>query len=121
MSDDTTTQPPKEKSTSQHQCSQGSEHRCVNLHLVFWLMLMTPSMVSFLAIWLLANMSHRGLESVSTQVGSVRSTVKSGVVKFNTQVLSLSSKSLKQLSDAALKMASEVDQQLSTSQSGTKK
>jgi len=37
------------------------------------------------------------------------------------QVLSLSSRSLKQLSDAALKMASEVDQQLSTSQSGTKK
>ncbi|BCU96714.1 MAG: hypothetical protein CM15mV13_1600 [uncultured marine virus] len=51
MSDDTTTQPPKGKSTSQHQCSQGSGHRCVNLHLVFWLMLMTPSMVSFLAIW----------------------------------------------------------------------
>ena len=32
-----------------------------------------------------------------------------------------SSKSLKQLSDVALKMASVVDQRLSTSQSGTKK
>jgi hypothetical protein len=51
----------------------------------------------------------------------VASTAKSEVEKFSTQVLSLSSKSLKQLSDAALKMASEVDQQLSTSQSGTKK
>ena len=37
------------------------------------------------------------------------------VEKFNTQVLSLSSKSLKALLDAALKMASEVDQRLSTS------
>ena len=54
-------------------------------------------------------------------VGSVGSTVKSGVEKFNTQVLYRSSKSLKQLSDVALKMALEVDQRLSTSQSGTKK
>ena len=54
-------------------------------------------------------------------VASVGSTVKSGVEKFNTQVLYRSSKSLKQLSDVALKMALEVDQRLSTSQSGTKK
>ena len=52
---------------------------------------------------------------------SVGSTVKSGVEKFNTRVLYRSSKSLKQLSDVALKMALEVDQRLSTSQSGTKK
>ena len=38
---------------------------------------------------------HRGRELVSTQVGSVASTVKSGVEKYNTQVLYLSSKSLK--------------------------
>ena len=54
-------------------------------------------------------------------VASVGSTVKSGVEKFNTRVLYRSSKSLKQLSDVALKMALEVDQRLSTSQSGTKK
>ena len=66
-------------------------------------------------------MSLKGLVSVSTQAASVGSTVKSGVEKFNTQVLYRSSKSLKQLSDVALKMALEVDQRLSTSQSGTKK
>ena len=58
---------------------------------------------------------------VSTQVASVGSTLKSGAEKFNTQVLSRSSKSLKRLSDVALKMASVVDQRLSTFQSGTKK
>ena len=41
--------------------------------------------------------------------------------KFNTQVSYRFSKNLKALSDVALKMASEVDQQLSTSPSGTKK
>ena len=46
---------------------------------------------------------------------------RSEAEKFSTQALSHFSKSLKQLSDAALKTASEVDQQLSTSQSGTKK
>ena len=49
------------------------------------------------------------------------STLKSGVEKCNTQVSSRFSKSLRALSDVVLKMASEVDQQLSTSQSGTKK
>ena len=66
-------------------------------------------------------MSLKGRVSVSTRVASVGSTVKSGVEKFNTRVLYRSSKSLKQLSDVALKMALEVDQRLSTSQSGTKK
>jgi ribonucleoside-diphosphate reductase alpha chain len=49
------------------------------------------------------------------------STLKSEAEKFSTQALSHFSKSLRQLSDAALKMASEVDQQQSTSQSGTKR
>ena len=50
------------------------------------------------------NMSHRGSsESVSTQAESVGSTLKSEAEKFNTQVLYHSSKSLRALSDAALK------------------
>jgi hypothetical protein len=60
-------------------------------------------------------------ELVSTQVESGASILRSEVVKFNTQALYLFSKSLRQLSDAALKMASEVDLQQSTSPSGTKK
>ena len=69
----------------------------------------------------LATTLHKGRELVSTQVASVGSTAKSVVEKSNTQALYLSSKSLKALSDAALRMALEVDQQLSTSPSGTKK
>tara|TARA_B100001769_G_scaffold108343_1_gene84215 strand:+ start:19 stop:984 length:966 start_codon:yes stop_codon:yes gene_type:complete len=61
------------------------------------------------------------LASASTLVGSGVSTLKSGAEKCNTRVSSRFSKSLRALSDVALKMASEVDQQLSTSQSGTKK
>ena len=73
-----------------------------------------------------SDMSHWSLCRTKGGIGinagaSVGSTVKSGVEKFNTQVLYRSSKSLKQLSDVALKMALEVDQRLSTSQSGTKK
>ena len=55
------------------------------------------------------------------QAESVVSTVKSGVEKFNTQVLFLSLKSLNQLSGVVHKMEYEVGQPLSTSQSGTKK
>jgi hypothetical protein len=84
-------------------------------------MLMTPS-IAFLAVtWLLATTLHKGRELVSTRVAYVGSTAKSVVEKYNTQALYLSSKSLKALSDAALRMALEVDQQLSTSPSGTKK
>ena len=42
-----TMQSPSTESTSQRQSWQGSEHPFVNLHLVFSLMLMTPSIVSF--------------------------------------------------------------------------
>ena len=85
-----------------------------------WLILTTPWIVFLVLIWLSVSMLV-GLVLASTQVTSVGSTVKSGAEKFNTQALSLSSKSLKRLSDAALKMASVVDQRLSTSQSGTKR
>jgi len=85
------------------------------------LMLMTPSIVSLLAIWLLADMLHKGRVSVSMQVASVASTAKSVVEKYNTQALSPSLKSLRQLYDAALKTGSEVVQLQSTFLSGTKK
>ena len=69
----------------------------------------------------IGRMSLKGF-GIGINAGRIRgSTVKSGVEKFNTQVLYRSSRSLKQLSDVALKMALEVDQRLSTSQSGTKK
>jgi ribonucleoside-diphosphate reductase alpha chain len=110
----TMTQSQNTKSTSQRQSWQGCEHHFVNLHLVFWLMLMTPSIVSLVVIWLLADTSHRGLVSVSTQVASGASTLKSEAVRFSTQALFHFSKSLKQLSDAAHKMASEVEAQQST-------
>jgi ribonucleoside-diphosphate reductase alpha chain len=71
----------KHKSTSQHQSWQESELHFVNLHLVFSLMLMTPSIVSLAVIWLLAVMLHKGLVSASTQVESVVSTLKSEVEK----------------------------------------
>ena len=71
-------------------------------------MLMTPSIVSLLVIWLLADTLHKGRESVSTQVESVASTLKSEAERYNTQAWSPSLKSLRQLSDAARKTASEV-------------
>ncbi len=82
---------------------------------------MTPSIVSLAAIWLLANMSLKGQELVSTQVGSGVSTLKSGVEKFSTQVLSPSLKSSKVLLDVVLRTVLEVGQRQSTSPSGTKK
>ena len=112
---------PNTKSTSQHQSWQGSEHPFGNLRLAFWLILTTPWIVFLVLIWPLVVMSHRGLASVSTQVASGASTLKSEVEKFSTQVSSRSSKSLKALSDAAHRMALEVGQQLFTSRSGTKR
>src|SRR6056300_1676189 len=109
------------KSTFPHLSWRECELHFDNMLAVFLLMLMTPSIASLVLIWLSADMLHKGRESVSTQAESVASIVRSEVEKLSIQVLSHSSKSLKQLSDAALKMASEVDQQLSTSQSGTKK
>src|SRR5210317_1979705 len=104
------TQSPDTKSTFQPPSWRECERRLDNSLAVCLLMLMTPSIVSLLAIWLLADMLHKGRESVSTRVESVASTAKSEAEKFSIQALSLSSRSLKQLSDAALKMASEVDQ-----------
>ena len=85
------------------------------------LILMTPSIVSLAVIWLLANMSHSGLVLGLTRAESVASTVKSGVAKYNTQVLSPSLKSSRQLLDAVRKTVSEEGQPLYTFQSGIKK
>ena len=115
------TQSQNTDSTSRHQSWEELEPPFASLQAVFWLILMTPSIVSLVAIWLLANMSLRGQVLVSTRVGSVGSTVKSGVAKFNTQVLSPSLKSLNQLSDAVLKTGSEAGVPLSTFLSGIRK
>jgi len=72
-------------------------------------------------IWQLVGMFLKEQELVSTQVASGASTVKSEVEKFSTQVLSHSSKSLKQLSDVVHKMGFVVEVLQSTFQSGTKK
>ena len=69
----------------------------------------------------LVDMLHKGRVSASTQAGSVASTLKSEAEKFSTLALFRFSKNLNRLSDAALKMASEVDQLRSTFRSGTKK
>ena len=97
MSDDTTTQSADTKSTSQPRSWREYGPLFVNLHLVFWLILMTPSIVSLVLIWLLANTSHRGLVSVLTRGESEGSTVKSEEEKYNTQVWSPSSKNLRAL------------------------
>ena len=88
---------------------------------VFLLMLMIPSTVSLAATWPLVTMLLNVQESVSTQVESGVSTLKSEVERYNTQALSPSLKSLKQLSDVVRKTASEVAQQQFTFLSGTKR
>ena len=93
---------PDTKSTSQHQSWEVLERLFGSLRLAFWLILTTPWIVFLLLICHWSLCRTKWLESVSTQVASVGSTVKSGVEKFNTQVLYRSSKSLKQLSDVAL-------------------
>ena len=115
------TQSPSTESTSQHQSWRESEPPFVNLQVAFWLMLMTPSIVSLAVIWLLANMSLKGQASALTQDEFVVSTLKSVEEKFNTQVWSPFSKNLSQLSDAVLKTESEEGQRLSTFLSGIKK
>ena len=121
MSNDTTTQSQSTKSTFQPPSWQGCGRQFVNMHLVFLLILMTPSIVSLAVIWLLANTLHKGLELGLTQVESGVSTAKSEAERFNTQVLSPFSKSLNQLSDVAHKTASEAEVLLSTFLSGIKK
>ena len=79
-----------------------------NMLAVFLLMLMTPSILSLVLIWPLADTLHKGRESASTQAESVASTLKSEAEKFNTQVLYLSLKSLNRLSGAVHKMEYEV-------------
>ena len=112
MSNDTTTQSADTKSTFPHLSWQVRTPLLDNLLAVFLLMLMTPSIASLVLIWPSADMLHKGRESVSTQAESVASTLRSEAEKCNTQVLYHSSKSLRQLSDAALKMAFAVEARL---------
>ena len=83
MSDDTTTQSQDTESTSQPRSWREYGPLFVNLHLVFWLILMTPSIVSLALIWLLANTSHRGLVSVLTREnqGNQHSKIRGGEVQ----------------------------------------
>ena len=70
----------------------GVRHLYDNLLAVFLLMLMTPSIASSAVTWLLVTTLLKGLVSVSTQVESVGSTLKSETEKYSTQVLYRSSK-----------------------------
>ena len=85
-------QSPDTKSTSQHQSWRESAHPFGSMRLAFWLILTIPWIVFLVVIWPLVAMSLKGLVSVSTQVASVGSTLKSEVGRFNTQVLSPSLK-----------------------------
>ena len=76
MSDDTTTQSPSTESTSQRRSWRAYGPLFVNLHLVFWLILMIPSTAYLALIWLLANTSHNVLVSALMQDGSEGSTPK---------------------------------------------
>ena len=121
MSKDTTTQSPDTESTFPHLSWRECELHFDSLLAVFLLMLMTPSIVSFLVTWRLVGMLLNVQESVSTRVESVVSTVKSEVAKSSTLALFRFSKNLNRLSDAVLKTASAVDQLRFTFQSGIKK
>ena len=72
------TQSADTKSTSQPLSWQELEHLFDNLRLVFWLILTTPWIVFLVLICRWSNMSHKRAVSVSTQVESVASTLKSG-------------------------------------------
>ena len=90
MSKNTTTQSPSTDSTFPHLSWRECELHFDNLHLVFLLMLMTPSIASLAATWPLVTTLLNVLESVSTQAESVASTAKirggevqhTGVVPF---------------------------------------
>ena len=77
----------------------GSEHHSVNLHLVFSLMLMTPSIVSLASDMAIGRyVAQRA--SIGINAGRIRgSTLRSEVERYNTQALSPSLKSLNQLYD----------------------
>ena len=121
MSDATTTQSVDTKSTSPRRSWRAYGPLFVNLHLVFWLILMTPSIASLAVTWLLASTLHKGLVSALTQEESEESTPKSEEEKSSTQESYHFSKNLSQLSDAALKTGSEAGQLLSTFLSGIRK
>ena len=79
------------QSTNQH--SNSHHGRSQNTHssiciLEFWLILMTPSIVSLAVIWHWQIYRTKKVVLVLTRVESEGSTVKSVVEKFNTQVSS---------------------------------
>ena len=83
MSDDTTTQSASTESTSQPRSWRGYEPLFVNLHLVFWLILMTPSIVSLAVMWLLANTLHRraGIGINAGRIRGINSRIRGGEVQ----------------------------------------
>ena len=119
MSRDTTTRSPNTDSTFPHLSWQGVRTPLRQFAAVFLLMLMTPSIVSLNLIWRLALLLAVRESGINAE--SVASTVKSEAEKFSTLALFRFSRSLNQLSDVVLKMASEVDQPRFTFQSSTKK
>src|SRR5210317_1388004 len=88
---------------------------------VCWLILMILYLVSFPVIWLLAVTLPKEQELESTLEEYELSTAVLEEVKYNTLVLSLSLRNLKQLLSAVLKTEYEAVRQLFTSRSGTKR
>src|SRR6056300_1105035 len=88
---------------------------------VFWLMLTILYLVFSPVIWLLDVMLPKGQESELTLEELGVSTPELEEVKYNTLVLSLSLKSLKQRLSAVRKTEYEAVRQLFTFRSGTKK
>ena len=109
------------KSTFQRLSWQVYERPLDSLRAVFSWILTTLYQAFFLVTWLLVGMLLRGLELVSTLVEFVGLTVRLGVEKYNTQVLSLFSRNSRAQSAVALRMELGVGVLLSTSQSGIKK
>ena len=105
MSEDTTTRSQSTKSTFPHLSWQGCELHFDSL-LAYVLVDVDDSLDSIFTsdMVTLGDMLLKGQASVSTQVESVASTVKSEAEKFNTQVLYRSLKSLNRLSDAVHRM-----------------
>ena len=99
----------------------GLEPHFANLQVVFLLMSMIPCVVSSQVMLLFLGTLLKELELVSTQVESGVSTAKSEGEKLFIQVLSHSSKSLKQLLEVVHRTGFAVEVLRSTFQSGTKK
>ena len=104
---------PDIRSTSQPQSWEVLEHLFGSLRVAFWLILTTPWIVFLVVIWPLVVMSHKRHRYQRRSNPWDQRKIRGGEVQHTGVVPFL--KSLKALSDVALKMASVVDQQLSTS------